>query len=121
MKSITRRTLSMRHGVEGPREDPYSRVEYEFEETRNRHARRVRLVCGLRTRLYFNDREVTAPRRLSRHRYSFKKPTGWVDPEAWLIRKFETFSGMTLDQFEKAYNRIHPWFNDPMGSPSMYE
>lgn len=38
-----------------------------------------------------------------------------------VIAEFEQLTGFPVDQLERIYWHAHPYFDDPMGSPSMYE
>lgn len=92
------RTLHLRTGSEGPRHDPYHFDEYtvstpEFTVTAH---------MGLGSSLSIDGEEVTRD-------------------EADVVEHFERLTGIPLRKFAKYYERVHPYFEDPMGSPSMYE
>lgn len=96
---VTERKLHRRSGSEGPAHDPYGFVEYSVTT----NGRTVKLHCGLGTFLTVNGRRVVDSHS-----------------DAELASIFEEMTGISPKQFEKYYDRVHPWFDDPMGNPSDY-
>lgn len=102
MRRITQRQLFRWTGTVGPSHDPTHQETFKVCETRNRRKREVKLVQDYELSVYLNGRRV-AYGAIEAHD-TFKKLTG-----------------LTVRQVERAYWRVHPYFNDPMGHPSMYE
>jgi hypothetical protein len=99
--TITQRKLAMRTGWEGPSHDPYSWLECTL--TLNGVA--ITLHMGLATWIKIDGK------RIDDH-----TPDSSLAP---LL--FERHTGLTVYTFNEAYNRIHPYFDDPMGKLSDYE
>lgn len=94
---IESRKLRCEHGTEGPKYDPYSFTTRIVEINGVEHE----LHLGLRT-VYYVDGSCTS------------------EIEETAIQMWIEATGLTVDQFDKAYNRVHPYFPDPMGHPSQY-
>jgi hypothetical protein len=97
MKTIWRRQLDMRSGSEGPRHDPYGFTELLFTENDTT----VRLHMGLGISLTINGHS-------------------WDGTYGEKLLKFKELTGMSHTEFDETYSRLHPYFEDPMGSPSSY-
>lgn len=100
MATITQRRLFCQTGAEGPLHDPY---HYE-ERTVTVNDRTYTLHTGLGTWLKVDGQKV-----------------GEDLEEEWIIYRWEVLTGLTIEQFDRHYCRIHPYFEDPMGSFSQYE
>jgi len=94
-------TISIKHGVEGPKHDPWAYTDYTFTKG-NQY---MTLHRGLGT-------------RLTSTYYDSVWADGAVVTEGELVKKFEEWVGMDIDRFEKVHDRLHPHFDDPMGNPS---
>ena len=104
MKStrIKNRTLDRRTGREGPAHDPYSFTEYSLTVNGRTYTAHMGLACWLRVA------EGRRSKTLVQH-----------DSEK-VEKTFERFAGFRLRDFDRYYDRIHPYFDDPMGNPSDY-
>ena len=88
MKTITTRTLSKRSGTEGPHHDPYGYEELIVKC----NGFTYKLHLGLR--VYF---EMTTPQGAKFAEEDEAVATEW----------FKWYTGLTPDQFGKAYQRLH--------------
>lgn len=95
---LTQRSLDLRTGSEGPQHDPYSFTEMIMTVNGNE----TRLHLGLGCWLKLNG-EMFVP----------------YDEEL-AVKIWINITGLTPDQFTKAYWRRWPYYPDPMGHPSMY-
>jgi hypothetical protein len=105
-KVITSRSIGINHRTEGPRHDPYGFNEYMYEVNGKVFILHAGLAVWLRVGGK-NGRDIRAPKRTTNR-------------DKWLMAKFEDITGLSLEQFEKANDRINPYFDDPFGSPRMY-
>jgi hypothetical protein len=96
---ITQRKLYHRAGSEGPAYDPYG-----FEE-------RTVWLNGVKHTLHTG---LGVWYRCGGDLYQ-------CNTEEATVAKWETAVGMTVDVFDRSHDRLHPYFDDPMGSLSMYE
>lgn len=101
MKRITSRMLSQRHSTIGDRHDPTSCLATTLDEVRNGHKRKIILLQHFDLELRLNGRRVA---------YGEDVPA-----------KLLKLTGLTPDQLLRAYDRVHPYFDDPFGHLSMYE
>lgn len=96
---LVARTIARKDGTYGPHHDPYSFtdriVTVERAVDDGEPFQQVKLHSGLGTRLYVDGREITNNETLAH----------WA---------FETLTGLTVEQFDKAYGRVHPYFDDPI-------
>lgn len=101
-KHIASRKLYRRTGTEGPAHDPYSFTEMTVKE---------RFVDGSKL-------DVTLHLGLALWVSINGRKTASYDHNA--VAKFYDLTGLGIDEFERAYDRVHPYFDDPMGSPGDY-
>jgi hypothetical protein len=87
----------MHHGSEGSSHDPYSFTEYLFIE----NDMTVKLHAGLCVWITVNGVSLGVP-------------------EEKVGSAFLSYTGLSPDQFVKIHDKLHPWFDDPMGHPSQY-
>lgn len=103
---IAERKLGRRTGSEGPRHDPYA-----FEKrTMTVNGEDCTLHCGLDCYISVDGERVL----------------GYGDVcgdhvEDLIVGTWCAMVGMDPDQFDRAYERVHPYFDDPMGSLRDYE
>lgn len=116
MNRIAWRRIMCRNATVGDKHDPTSQTTFIFAEKRNGHEREVKLVQDFGLRLYLNGRERRPP-RFHRAYWALREKL----QSTWAQAQFRRLTGITPAQFERAYERVHPWFDDPMGHPSMYE
>lgn len=102
-KTLLATTVNMRHGSEGPRYDPYAFTEITV--TRNGISYTLHEGLGVWLKVDGQIFEVSAC---------------GMEHEDAVAGKFTEMTGMTPIQWEKAYNRVHPYVEDPMGSLSDY-
>lgn len=105
---ITERELDMRRGTEGPKHDPYAFSEYIVKQNGIRYVAHLGLAEWMK---------VVYPRDDEHPRGHEVKVAEFEHVE----RAFEYLTGIALRRFEEYYERVHPYFEDPMGHPSMYE
>lgn len=93
MKKITRQKLSIVNGTEGPSHDPYSYDILTFEN----NLKKVELKLGLIDWIKFNGQQIKVTREdIFNDNEIYQK----------LHELFLQHTGLTVDQFMKAYNRI---------------
>jgi hypothetical protein len=101
---LTKRKMSHRSGSEGPRHDPYHYDEFTLVEVNDGVTRTVTLRAGLGIRIEVNGKVMIE---------------GYDSED--VVGIFEELTGLSMDKFRRSYNRVHPYFEDPMGSLAMYE
>ena len=99
---LNTRTISKKTGTEGPKHDPYSFEEFIYEC----NGKVTTLHMGLGVWMESSSGKLLYARSDAQERA--------------IIRWFEIRIGMTMERFNKAYYRVHPYFEDPMGSISDY-
>lgn len=85
---VTQRTLTVRHGNEGPRHDPYSYTELTMRVTKGGRMRMYRLHYGLAT---FFERDGIRVKGASERR---------------CLRLWQQSTGLTPGQFEAIYEKL---------------
>lgn len=98
---IQTRKLRRRDGTYGPAHDPYSFTERTVDVHTPHSHDVITLHCGLGVWLIWNGVRIT-------------------DDEDMAVALFEFRTGMTVAQFDRAYDRVHPYVDDPMGPLSRY-
>lgn len=97
---ITERSIDLRNGSEGPREDPYSFSELTMNVNGSSCTLHMGLACWIEV-----DGKVVLDQEV---------------PEELIAATWEEMVGIDPCRFEKIYHERF-YFDDPMGSPSMYE
>lgn len=105
MTQLTSCSINRIDGEEGSRHDPYSYTSRIFE----RNGKVIVLHTGIGVSLTeFNGTRKAA------------QGENIEAEEQTLIKEFEHTIGMSVKLFDKIYDRLHPYFEDPMGGPGMY-
>jgi len=97
-KVITERRLKRKMGVEGPSHDPYSFVECTVVQNGVKITAHMGLIAWLSVA---GDKVVCG--------------------EEDVVKCFELITGISLEVFDRYYERVHPYVPDPMGEPWMYQ
>lgn len=106
MITVTKRTLDLRTGSEGPVHDPYGYTEYIV----NINGDKVVAHLGIVAWLQITPRDSVRPTLVL-----------W-DSEEQINTVFRRWTGIDLRDFPRYYERAHPYsdFEGPMGPPSRY-
>ena len=102
MSKVRNRSIDCRTGNEGPTHDPYGYTE--FIVYCNNEV--VKLHMGLVVWLEIKD--------------AFRSVARVHDEAPALEALFEKATGISPRNFLRYYERVHPYFDDPMGNPSDY-
>jgi len=104
-QNVWKRKISIKEGGEGPRHDPYHYTIY-----------RLRLNDGiweLRVgSLGYARFSINGTKIVEGHEGSAAHDRA--------IKLFEMACGFSLKKFQQYDEKLHPWYNDPMGHPSLY-
>jgi hypothetical protein len=124
MAKIYRRTISHTSKSVGPKHDPYHRDIYTI--TINK--KKVELIeCALAgTLLYVNGKDYTSKLPWKHYRRDADGKIVYLKDheqpkEIVTIHRFEKITGLRIKNLRDIYDRLHPYFEDPMGEPWMYE
>ena len=98
--------LKVREFSIGPAHDPYGASEYTLEH-------------GEDTTTYYRD-GLYSQRVTHNGKVVFQSYGDEEVQERTALRIFELMAGISYNQFNRAYERLNPYFEDPMGNPSDY-
>lgn len=115
-RTITERTIDHRTSTEGPSYDPYHVDKWVVDISGQRVELRegigvtLRVVHGAKSKHAWRKVRVVEQMRET------------SDPESQrrIYARFQALTGIDRSSLERIYERVHPHFDDPMGSPERY-